>query len=188
MNDEHARTLLLYATCLEERGLEPQPPPALVAAGGANAPPAATAPARTAPALLHEAGRRFIAAGNTTAAGDAFYRLGALECRRFLREPNAAAAPPIPAMNARPAMEGGSDAATDANGSHGTDGSSGGGRGGAAASGEERAVMSTCMRASEATAAWVAAAAGRLAPSLAAAQAHFERALELLPPGTHASH
>lgn len=92
VNDELARTLLLYATWLDERGLEPPPPPAATASSDAASSAGGTATVRTAPTLMDEAARRFLAAGNATAAADAFYRLGALECRRYLRAPTAAGA------------------------------------------------------------------------------------------------
>ena len=92
VNDELARTLLLYATWLDERGLEPPPPPAATASSDAASSAGGTATVRTAPTLMDEAARRFLAAGNATAAADVFYRLGALECRRYLRAPTAAGA------------------------------------------------------------------------------------------------
>jgi hypothetical protein len=118
---------------------------------------------RTAPTLLHDAARRFLAAGNATAAADVFYRLGALECRRYLRAPTAVGA----------AEHGGaSDGATGAH--HG-------------ATGAHHGATGAHHGATSATAAWVAAASARVAPSLATAQANFERSLELLSPETHAA-
>jgi soluble P-type ATPase len=93
VNEELARTLLLYATWLDERGLEPPPPPAAMAStDAASSAGGGAATLRTAPTLLHDAARRFLAAGNATAAADVFYRLGALECRRYLRAPTAVGA------------------------------------------------------------------------------------------------
>ena len=153
VNDELARTLLLYATWLDERGLEPPPPPAAMAStDAASSAGGGAATLRTAPTLLHEAARRFLAAGNATAAADVFYRLGALECRRYLRAPTAVGA----------AEHGGaSDGATGAH--HGATGAHHGATGA------------------------TAAASARVAPSLATAQANFERSLELLSPETHAA-
>ena len=63
---EHARTLLLHASVLE-------------------AAPASAATARSScTRKLLDAAKRFKAAGEDAAAGDAHYRLGALECRRHL--------------------------------------------------------------------------------------------------------
>ena len=164
VNEELARTLLLYATWLDERGLEPPPPPAAMAStDAASSAGGGAATLRNAPTLLHDAARRFLAAGNATAAADVFYRLGALECRRYLRAPTAVGA----------AEHGGaSDGATGAH--HG-------------ATGAHHGATGAHHGATSATAAWVAAASARVAPSLATAQANFERSLELLSPETHAA-